>query len=227
MGTILVSSVLDRAGRKLIDTGFDHWTKPELLDALNDGQRVLVSVKPDANTAHANHTLAAGTLQTIPDDGLVFQRVLRNLGTGDAPGRAVTWTSLEFFDSLRPDWHTDKAKATVRHYLYDPGDPEHFYVWPPQPDPPGKVELVYAAAPADCVSPDSDPQATVQLDDIYVPALVDFMLSSALEKQGKQYPQHLQASRQHYGKFLQALGVKEQGESLQEPRSRRRAAGEG
>jgi hypothetical protein len=217
---MLVADLLQRAADQLVDESLEHWTEAELLRWLNDGQREVVRLKPDAYVRHVAHELAAGTLQEIPGDGVAFQRLLRNLGSDGAPGRAITWADVRLFDRMRPDWHTGTAEASARHFLFDPDDPTHFYVWPPQPDPPGKAELVYSAAPPECVSPDDDPDAKVTLPDVYTSALLDYVLYRALMKQGKEAPEQAQAADTYYRRFAAGVGAQLASEESMKPRPR-------
>ena len=218
MGTLTAQSIIDKAEATLFDDSNVRWTEAELLGHLNDGQRELVALKPDANAVNAVLTLVAGTRQSLP--GVLLFKVTRNMGLdGATPGRVITPASMETLDRMRPDWHTDTPNAQVQHYLFDPRDSSIFYVYPPQPGTPGKVEAVYSATPADVAIGDA-----IAIDDIYATALYYFILARAHSKETPGADVGKAAG--YYNLFLGVLGQKEKGEDralARAPRSQQAA----
>ncbi len=80
MGTIHAKALIEKAGVTLADTEHVRYTTADLLKYLNDGQREIILVKPEASSALTEIGLHPGTLQMIPDDGISFLRLTRNLG---------------------------------------------------------------------------------------------------------------------------------------------------
>jgi hypothetical protein len=208
MATITGLSIIERAAIVLQDTTGVRWPQlEELLPWLNDGQREIVLRKPDAYAQNAVVAMVAGTKQTIPASGIQLLDVIRNMGTGGAtPGRAVTRIDREILDEQRPDWHSETASAETKHYMFDPRDPKHFYVYPPQHATPGKLEMVYAASPTDL----SALANTITLDDIYAGVLLDYILYRAYSKDADLSPSAPQRAVAHYNAFLASLGAKGQ-----------------
>ncbi|MFP4036998.1 MAG: DUF6682 family protein [Desulfobacteraceae bacterium] len=208
MATITGTNIIDRAAIVLQDTTGVRWPQTdELLLWLNDGQREVVLRKPEAYAQNEVVELVNGTKQSVPAAGIQLLDVIRNMGTdGATPGRAITRIDRQILDEQRPDWHTETADTQTKHYMFDTRDPKHFYVYPPQDDPPGQVELVYASAPTDLDSLGS----TITLDDVYAGVLLDYILYRAYSKDADLSPSAPQRAVAHYNSFLASLGAKGQ-----------------
>lgn len=218
MGTITAQSIIDKAEATLFDDANVRWTASELLGHLNDGQRELVAIKPDANSVNAVLALVAGTRQSQP--GIQLLKAVRNMGLdGLTPGRVITPASMETLDRMRPNWHTDTANEQAQHYLFDPRDTKVFYVYPPQPATPSKIEVVYSATPDDVAIGDA-----IAVDDIYATALYYFILARAHSKETPGADVGKAAG--YYNLFLGVLGQKDKGEDralARAPRSQQAA----
>lgn len=178
MATITAQSIIDKAQTILQDTTEVRWTEVELLGWLNDGQREIAVTRPDLFSKIANVTLIAGTRQTIPSDGTVILRVLRNMGAnGTTPGRAIRHVPMEILDSNVPDWHSKTAATEILHATLDGRMRKNFYVYPPAAAG-TQVEVLYGSAPAD-VANKSD---AITVDDVYATPLVDYLCFRAYSK---------------------------------------------
>ena len=211
MGTITVASLFDKAATVLNDAGNVRWTTTELLGWLNDGQRAITIIKPNASVSNASVQLVAGTKQAIPAGGVQLIDVPRNMGSaGTDPGLVVRLTDRANLDAYLPNWHNATASASVQHYMFDPRDPKHFYVYPPQPaSGMGYVEIISAVTPADCVIGTG---TVITLDDIYEPVLLDYMLFRGFSKDSEFSADQGRAGA-HQTAFFTALGVKVQAEA--------------
>lgn len=202
MGTILASAIVDKAERLLNDPANDRWSEAELLGWLNDGQRQIALMRPDASVTNGNITLVAGTKQSIPSSGLRLLDVTRNMGVGGStPGSAVTLIDRDKLDSARPGWHTDQSGVIVRHYMVDERNPKNFYVYPPANASSPTVEAIYSISPADVTI--NNP---ITLDDIFEGPLLDFILFRAYSADSEF--SDAQQATMHYGAFTAALGIK-------------------
>jgi hypothetical protein len=206
MGTIVALKLIESVARTLQDNTNIRWTKPELLDYLNDGQREIVLAKPDAYVVNKSLQLVAGCKQVIPADGYLFQRVACDLGvSGATPGRVPRHVDMRIFDEQNPNWRADPADPVALHYTFDDKDPKRFYVWPPQPAvSPHQVEIVYSAAP-----PDTSENAPITLDDLWKNALVNYMLYRATSKDAE-YTREDGLSTKAYATFAALVGLKSQ-----------------
>jgi len=207
MGTILASDIVNRA-RKIIqdDTGI-RWPDAECLDWLNDGQREIVLLRPEANVVNATVALIAGTKQTIPATGIQLLDIVRNMvGAGMlTPGRVIRLVDREVLDSTIPAWHSDAAAANgeVQHYIFDGRDPKTFYVYPQAPAVPNGLEIVYSASPTDVATV----AGAIAIDDIYANALLDYILYRSYSKDAE-FSGNAQRAVGHYSAFGNSLGLK-------------------
>lgn len=212
MGVVNSQTILDRAAIILQDTSNVRWPAGELLSWLNDGQREIVGLAPDAYTRTENLLLSPGTKQTIPASGIRLIDIPRNMGvTGATPGRAIRPVDRAVLDAQRPDWHSESASTAVKHYTFDRRNPKVFYVYPPQPSVSGYVEITYSASP-----PDVSAGQAISIDDIYANALLDYVLYRAYSKDAE-YTQNAERAQMHYKAALSSLSNKEGTDGTVEP----------
>lgn len=216
MATTTGQDIVDQARILLQDVtvGGIRWTDPEMLIWVNAGQRSIAQYKPDASIKNESVVLVEGTKQSIPEGGNYLVRITRNMGVdGLVPGSATRVVDMEILDTQNPDWHTDTASSTVKHYVYDERDPTVFYVTPPQPSSAfGYVEMVYSATPNDLTQL-SD---TLDVLDIYSNPLVDFVMYRALSKDATYTKKGVDAETYNRA-FLSALGVLDLNKSRYDP----------
>lgn len=209
MGTITGTEVADRARRILQDTtsGGTRWLDDELLDWLNDAQREVVLLKPNAFSSVEDISLVLGTKQTLPAEGLLLLSITRN-----TDGRAVRRVDRNILDSENPDWHTSTASATVEHYVFDEDAPTTYWVYPPSDGVASTVEAVMSKAPSDLASMGD----VITLNDIYANVMLDYILYRAYSKD-TDYAGNAQRAATHYTAFNNALGVQTQTDSSYSP----------
>jgi hypothetical protein len=218
MATLTAQNLIDRVNDTLQDSTNVRWPTAELLRYLNDGQREIVLLRPDASVATDAVQLTANeTKQSLPAAGIRLLDVIRNMGsTGSAPGISVRLISREVLDAQLPTWHSDPGQATVKHFMFDSRNPKVYYVYPRvHATTPVYVELVYSSSPADVAAANN----TITLDDIYANALIDFMLYRAYSKDAE-YAANSGYAQQHYQSFLTSLGLKGQTDQQVNPNQR-------
>lgn len=177
MGTILASALISKARYVLNDTG-TRYTDAELLGWLNDAQRDIATLRTDATSRVGVKQLSAGTLQTIPNDGLSLVRLTRYMGTnGSTPGSAVRQVTHDLMDNNNPAWHSDTPAAAPDCFIFNPVLPRQFYVYPPNTGT-GYVELIYNKYPVDIASTANN----IDLDNMYANQMVDYVLYRAFSK---------------------------------------------
>lgn len=212
--TILAKDVLRRVSVQLTDAPnsagqFTRWTERELVDWLNDGQRVIARYLPAACARVDALKLRAGTKQSLetilaasvlPGDGSTpsdvrgkqLLDVIRNMGAnGTTPGRAIRVSARDVLDAAAPDWHT-RSSSVLTDYVYDPRVPTVFWVYPGVPST-GTVwaEISYLANPnevaytADSMRLDGGSTVKISIDDQYVDDLVNYMLARANLKEAE------------------------------------------
>lgn len=178
--SITGTNVLDRARKVLQDEGTTkRWSDAEALLWINEGILELAKDRPDLAVTTKNLTLVAGTKQAITDIAVI--RFIRNMGTGGTtPGTAPTTLRNGVLDGTMPDWHSHAADAVVRFVTYDPRAPKIFWVYPPQPgSSQGQLEVEVAVVPTVL----NNLASTVPYDDVYLGALVDYLLARTFAKE--------------------------------------------
>jgi hypothetical protein len=215
-GTLTAANILARVNNILQNTGSIRWSSSEQLEYLSDGQREIAMIRPSATATHANIQLVAGTEQSIPADGLRLFSVNRNMsGTAaNATGaRAISKVNLDVINSEEPSWHdstvTGRAAhgTVVKHYMFDDRDPRKFFVYPGVSGN-AYAEVVYSKNPTALTST-SD---TIQVDDMFVNALINFVLYRSYLKEGE-FAANFQRAGSHYQLFTQALGLTAQADA--------------
>lgn len=216
MGTKLASEIIARARHIFQDDTGTRWTNAEELNWLNDGQREIVLLRPEASVINETMALVAGTKQTIPALGIKLIDAVRNMtGIGNAtPSKVVRIINREVLDSTIPTWHSDPANATgeVDHYLFDHRDPKVFYVYPQPPATPSGIEIIYSSSPADVAATTN----AITLDDVYANALLDYMLYRSYLKDAD-FSGNVNRATLHKNAFMQSLGLKAQSDIETDP----------
>ena len=219
-GTITGANLLLRIEDSLQDTTNVRWSEAELLRYINDAQREIVNLRPDASADHANVQLSTGTEQAIPDVGLRLIKVVRNMSAagGSATGkRTIRIVDREILDTLEPDWHdpavTGEAAHTtsVKHYVFDEDDPRKYYVYPGVAGN-AYVEIVFSRTPTDL----ANTSATLYIDDIYANAVIDYALYRAYLKDAE-FAGNQQRAGMHYQLFTSSLGAGGQSQTVVSP----------
>lgn len=209
MGTLTGANLISRVQDTLQDTTSVRWPEAELLRYINDAQREVVNLRPDASASTANVQLGTGTLQSIPTDGLRLIKITRNMsGTaGSATGaRSIRIVDFDILNTQEPDWNNPTVSgdaahgAVVKHYAFDQDDPRKFYVYPGVAGN-AYVEIVYSKTPTDL----ANTSATIDVDDIFANPIVDFVLFKAYLKDSE-YAGNAVRSNQHYALFNNSLG---------------------
>lgn len=192
--TFTTAQVMDRAATTLGDEQAVRWTAQELHRYLNDGLRAIVAMKPNAKTQTVTLELAEGTKQTLPAEYTVLSRVSRNLtDTDEGAGAIRTLDSRSVVDAMLPGWQDETVipfARTVKHVIHDMADPDTFYVVPGN-DATGRIEAVVGTYPTASPVPGSNPGTIasyddeVDLPDIYMNALVDYLIHRSYAKDAR------------------------------------------
>lgn len=212
MAQVLVKEVLSMVSTSLGDMNpqFTRWTESELVSWLNEAQRVIVKYLPFANVRLDAVKLQPGTRQNIrllavdsvktgdgtpltnAITGTVVQGVVRNMGSdGETPGRIIRLVERDLLDMSDPNWHT-RSGESITQYVYDPRQPQAFYVTPAVPKTKDVwVELDYVADPALIEAPkegltlyaaDGSNQTALSLGDKFSDDIVNYMMARAYMK---------------------------------------------
>lgn len=201
---IPVSIILAKAAIILNDTDFVRWPKAELIGWLNDAAAETVIRRPSARAITEQVELVAGVLQHLPAEGIQLMDI-----PATSDGRPVRRIDRQLLDDTAPGWRLLRPGRT-RHYTYDGRTSTTFYVYPPAVAG-AKVEMLYSAAPPRVVA-DTD---ILDLDRVYVSALISFVLYRALAKDSEYANGQLAVA--HYSAFNDALGAQNETSAAVDP----------
>lgn len=231
--SILVRDILFRASSQLLDIApqFQRWTERELVDWLNDAQRVIAKFMPQSCSRVDAVRMKPGTRQSIanilsaeliPGDGsaarnisgIALLDVVRNMGSdGLTPGRIVRRVDRETLDASNPDWHTATAKTPLREYAIDPRTPLVFFVSPPVPAAGSWwLELSYMANPAEIANPGNaygytgNSTVTISVDDKHADDILNYILARAQMKDAE-YAGNAQLASSFANAFITSLNA--------------------
>jgi hypothetical protein len=205
--TISAQSIIKRVIGTLQDTTSIRWPVDELVRYLNDGQREVVTHRPDSTSTTTTHALTTGSRQSLPTNGAKLIEVIRN---ASASKRAVRLTNREILDAQLPGWHAQSGAVEIVHFMFDPREPRTFYVYPPAA-PGAALEIIYASLPTNVPEPAPGAEYTAVTGDLSVPdihanAVQDYVLYRAYTKDSE-YAGNGQRAQAHYGAFANALGM--------------------
>jgi hypothetical protein len=150
----------------------------DLKKYLNEGQREIVKIDPQANAVREPVLVVPGPDQEIPSNSLGLIAVVRNMGrSGTTEGDVIRKIDRKVIDDLLPDWHTATAKETVKFYIYDPVvSRDTFDIFPPAVSTQTHwIEIIHGELP----EPITDFATTDILHDRYYADLVDYVLFRA------------------------------------------------
>ena len=224
---VAVNDVINKVQETLQDTAGIRWNETnELIQWLNDAQREIALLKPDATSENTTVTLATGTKQSIPSDGNRLLRVMRNMSaaSGGNGGRAIRLVARDVLDTQTPTWHDpavtgDAAHANVvKNYIYDEQDPKNYYVFPGVSGS-TYIEIVYSKNPATVSA-----GGNLSVDDMYANAVQNYILYMAFMKESEAAGNAQRASS-HYNLFTPAITGKAQIDTITTPNMERRGDG--
>lgn len=216
---VTVQSVIDRVQTTLQDTTGVRWpVVSELVLWVNDAQREIALLKPDASAKNETVTLVTGTKQAIPSTGNRLLRAVRNMSaaSGGTGKRSVRLVSREVLDAQTPDWHDptvsgDAAHTNiVKHYIYDEQNPRNFYVYPGVSGN-AYLEIIFSANPTTVAQ-----NGNLDIPDIYANAVMNYVLYMAYMKDAE-YAGNSQRAANHYQLFTASVTGKGQVDALTTP----------
>lgn len=217
--TVSVQSVIDRVQAVLQDTTGVRWpVVGELVLWINDAQREIALLKPDATATTETLTLSAGTLQSIPAAGNRLLRVVRTMsaassGTGK---RSIRLVARDILDSQTPSWHDPSVTGAgahgtdIKHYIYDEANPRKFYVYPGVSGN-AYVEVIYSANPATVAQ-----NGNLSIPDIYANAIMNYVLYMAYMKESE-FASNSARAGTHYQVFNASITGKAQIDNISNP----------
>lgn len=204
---LTAGDITSNARTTLLDAAAVYWTDAELRRYLDEAIRATVAVKPDAYPVRGYQPLVAGTVQTIPADGVALTDITHN----EVGGRVVTIVDLAMLQEANRFWPAATQQAQVEHFAIDARDPRRFMCFPPN-DGAGSVFMIYGGTPAALTSAG----ATLPLLDIYDKALTAGVLARAYAKNSKR--QDLSKATLYEQQWAQLVGARTQAQIAITPR---------
>ncbi len=186
--TITAQSIIHRATDLLQDQTSVRWPCNELVRWLNDAQRAIIKVRPDAMNTTGTLTLVAGSRQNLSSLTPVASKLIeitRNMAASSTK-QAVTLVSRHILDAQTPAWHSIPGAVTILHYMFDARDPKTFYVYPPALTT-SQLEVMYSAYPTDITEPADGATYTsvsgnLSVPDIYADDVLNLLMYRAYSK---------------------------------------------
>lgn len=218
MATTKVIEVVRRVEAVAHDNEAVRWTRTEKQDWINDAYREILLHRPDANSHTATVLLAAGARQKLYDPTTInipgaigILDVVRNMAATSSK-RAIRLVERRILDAQLPGWANETPSVNVLHWMSDLKTPKEFLVYPPATAL-AQVEIVYSSVPAAHaltavqLDPLGNDTTVVNIDDIYVNAIVDYVLYRAFLKDAEVAANAARAAS-HLGAFNTSLGIK-------------------
>lgn len=188
--TIPAQSIIRRATDVLQDPTSIRWPVDELVRWINDAQRAIVKVRPDALNTTTTMTLAVGSRQDLDNAALSpppakLIEITRNMAATSTK-RAITQVPRHILDRQLPGWHAMAPAVSIDHYMFDPRDPKTFYVYPPA-SAAAQLEVMYSAYPTDIAEPApggtfASVTGNLSLPDIYADDVLNLLLYRCFSK---------------------------------------------
>lgn len=197
---MLISELLDKVGKQIVDVNNVRWTREELLFFLNMGLSTFIIKRPDV--ARTTTTLTtADSLIPMPEDGYSIITV------NHVDNRGMQYVNIDKLSQCYPDWRLNTGTPTVwtRNQL----DNDKLYLFP-KPEGEVTVELIYAKFIQVTAETEEFP-----LKEIYASILYDYIIYRAFNKDSANQAEQAKA-QYHLSLFQAAIGEKEAADSLQE-----------
>jgi hypothetical protein len=208
-GQYIVDAVLEMSR----DASGALLTPAQGLNWVNDAQRCVALVRPDASSALTTFETGLDSLQTLAAGQIRLMGLTRNMGDdGATPGAAIRGPiPQEDMDSFLPGWHTATG-AAVKQYCYNLETPKSFYVYP-------WVNSTWHVEGRFVVNPTAltDLADEIALDDIYSSAMIDWVAYRRYARDDETTPNWERAGR-HFRNFFDVLGVKTRSDLAVDPR---------
>ena len=200
--TTTAQSVIQRAQDVLQDVAGVRWPATELARYFNDGQRALITLRPDQGSATAAFVPVAGARQTIPATSISLIAIQ---GNTSGTKRAVRPVDGAMLDAFNRDWRAMTGVTEYANYVYDPRDPRTFWLYPPSSGG-GSIDLTTSVYPTDIAVPGGAAYTTVtgnmSIPDIWDNTLLNYILARAYTKDAE-----FGGNAQLSGAYMQAFST--------------------
>lgn len=216
---LAAQSILWQAARDLNDETNVRWSTGDLVNYFNDGQRDILSHRPDARNVAVDHPLVAGAKQALPANGEKLIDVLNNT-TGAR--RAITKVDRRLLDTQVRGWRGLTGSTEILHFMYDEREPKAFEVYPPAAVG-ANVAIEYAAVPTDIPTPAPGTTTAaitgnLSLSDLFGNAIRNYLMFRAYSK-NTEFTANPALAAAFYSAYANDLGIEARGTVAVSPKS--------
>jgi len=206
---MLASEPVNEVRLILQDQAVDAYTEPDLIGFLNEALRATTNVKKDLYVVTGPIPLIPGIVQELPEDGVELIDITHNKDSG----QVCTQVDLDLLQETNRFWPQDDVTVTVENWAFNPKNPRHFYVTPPNAGGSGvAVEGLYGAV---------HPEIIVSTEALVISSenqhlLVNFMLARCYSISSKRYDPTKEAY--YMNEWKQGVGLKSTAQLAVAPR---------
>lgn len=214
---ITAQSILSQVARDLNDETSVRWTTGDLVAYFNDGQRDILTHRPDARNVAADFTTQLGAKQALPANGEKLIDVLHNMSGSK---RAITKVDRKLLDSQVRGWRGMTPATEVLHFTYDEREPKAFDLYPP-PQAGLVIAIEYAAVPTDIPTPAPGTTTAaitgnLSLSDLFANAIRNYVMFRCYSK-NTEYTANPNLAVAFYGAYANDLGIEAKGTAAVSP----------
>jgi len=214
-------TVLTRIERLIDDVGNRHLSDAKIINYMQEIERLIVVLKPNAFAQTETFTCVAGVRQVLTSTNCTYVPVHLldihyNFGTATTSrGKQIVALSRDILYDRNPDWMASTATKTIRYVDHDVDEPLVFWNYPPlSATSTYNIKLTYSALTATLNT--ATTTQTLSLGDEYRDALIEGMLWKIYEHEDIGGENSLQRAEYHYKRFMELLGVKSEAEKAVE-----------
>lgn len=199
---MLCQVIIDSVNATINDPNNVVYSISQKISALNEAILATAMYRPDAAVIMTNISVTAGSKQTLPSDCVRLLKVVRNINNSQA-GNSVRLMDINRISDRVVDWHT-KTGNDILEYGYDVINPLVFWVYPSLTSVTNRsLEIIYQKA----LSPITLASETFPINDIYFPAVKEWMLYVLWGGDDEQSPNYNKALKRQES-FFNLLQIK-------------------
>lgn len=211
-------SILAQVARDLNDETSIRWTTGDLVAYFNDGQRDILTHRPDARNVTASIALVGGAKQALPTVAEKLIDITHN--TAGTKG-AITRVQRNLLDSQIRGWRGLPGVTSILHFLYDEREPKAFEVYPPAAVTGASVEAEYAAITVDIATPalgttTADITGNLSLSDLFANAIRNYVMFRCYSK-NTEFTANPNMAVAFYQAYANDLGIEAKGTAAVSP----------
>ncbi|HEX9972300.1 MAG TPA: DUF6682 family protein [bacterium] len=201
--TISGSDLLYDIGGLLLDPAEATWAISQKESAVNEAILAVCLIRPDATATPIEITMSTGSaMQSVPSGNTRLLDIVMN-----KTGKPVRKISREVMNDALPDWTTETTATSIEHYMFDEETPLIFYVYPVP-----STALILNAIVAANPTVFSSSSSSIGIQEIFIPAVIEYSLYRCLAKEGQ--GQDLAKAASHLSAFYNLLGAKAQSDAV-------------